>query len=361
MVAMDTASRMEGNIPKPPAADGSPATASQSTSSSSSMSIEALSVARTSSPPASTTSIILAMATGLFLLVVGFQLAGAFGAFAGVLLAGVVYALGPHVPVERMLALYRAQPLLPGQGASLQDIATTLSMRAGLTNPPAIAVVPSLASGAFAVGSSEQSAILVTEGLLRRHSMPEIAAIFAHEIAHILASDTKFFALADTVTRLAQLVFYAAVAAVLVNGLLWLAAEPLLPWLPIALMFAAPLLSSLLQLLMPRAHDLAADRLAASLMGDRALIVKVAAAASTQCGTFLDDLRLPVPQRRVPLPSPLRAHVDGPVRARRLAAEPHLGSAPYPPLHVADGPLVSLAGVGPVEMRPRDRWPGVWF
>lgn len=361
MAAVDTASRTEGSLPTPPAAVGSPDGPSQSLPSSSAMPTEALPVAHASGPRSSTTSTILALATGVFLLVVGLQLVGAFGAFAGMLLAGAVYAFGPHVPVERMLALYRAQQLLPGQVASLHESAAALSGRAGLARPPVIAIVPSLASGAFAVGSSEQSAILVTEGLLRRHSIPEIAAIFAHEIGHIRAGDTTTFALADTLTRLAQILFYAAVAALLVNGLLWLAAEPMLAWFPIAMMFAAPLLSSLLQLLMPRAHDLAADRLAAKLTGDRDLIVKLAAAEPTRCGTFLDDLRLPVPQRRVPLPSPLRAHIDGPARARSLAAEPRAETAPYPALRVSDGPLVSLAGVGPVEMRPRDRWPGVWF
>ena len=32
-----------------------------------------------------------------------------------------------------------------------------------------------------------------------------------------------------------------------------------------------------------------------------------------------------------------------------------------PPLDVAEGPRISLVGVGPIEMRPRYRWPGVWF
>jgi heat shock protein HtpX len=32
-----------------------------------------------------------------------------------------------------------------------------------------------------------------------------------------------------------------------------------------------------------------------------------------------------------------------------------------PAIHVADEPLLSLFGAAPIVMRPRYRWPGVWF
>ena len=64
------------------------------------------------------------------------------------------------------------------------------------------------------------------------------------------------------------------------------------------------------------------------------------------------------PARRVPLPSMLRCPPPLAARVARLNA---LEAPPMPPLDIAEGPRISLVGVGPIEMRPRYRWPGVWF
>jgi heat shock protein HtpX len=75
-------------------------------------------------------------------------------------------------------------------------------------------------------------------------------------------------------------------------------------------------------------------------------------------GTLTEDLIPPVPARRVPQPSMLRCPPRLEGRIARLHA---LDAPPMPPLDVAEGPRISLVGVGPIEMRPRYRWPGVWF
>ena len=75
-------------------------------------------------------------------------------------------------------------------------------------------------------------------------------------------------------------------------------------------------------------------------------------------GTPLDDLLPPVPARKVPLPSMLRYP---PPSDRRIARLNTFQAPPMPPLDNAEGPRISLIGVGPIEMRPRYRWPGVWF
>jgi heat shock protein HtpX len=50
-----------------------------------------------------------------------------------------------------------------------------------------------------------------------------------------------------------------------------------------------------------------------------------------------------------------------PPAERRIALLNALQAPPMPPLDIAEGPRISLIGVGPIEMRPRYRWPGVWF
>lgn len=303
---------------------------------------------------------LLVVPSAAYLTLCATVLLGPAGLAIGAMASLAIAILGPRISADTMLTLYRAEPLGPGQGASLREIIAALSTRAELAEPPALAIVPSLAAGVFACGSGRRRALLITEGLLRRQSLPEIAALAAHEIAHMKAGDLPLFSLADATTRVAQAMFYLGVVLVAASGVLWLVGEAPLALLPIVLLLLAPALSSQLQLRLPREHDLAADLLAARLIGDRSLVAQLAAASPTVCGSPIDDLRLPVPQRRVPLPSPLRAHTDGPSRAQTVltTAEPH---SPLPPLQLKDGPLISLVGLGPVEMRPRDRWPGLWF
>jgi heat shock protein HtpX len=76
-------------------------------------------------------------------------------------------------------------------------------------------------------------------------------------------------------------------------------------------------------------------------------------------GRFWEDILPPVPGRRVGYPSLLRSHPPTEERVRRLVS---LSAKPMPaPMVVVDKPMISLVGFGPIEMRPRYRFPGLWF
>jgi heat shock protein HtpX len=70
-------------------------------------------------------------------------------------------------------------------------------------------------------------------------------------------------------------------------------------------------------------------------------------------------MMLPVPARRIPQPSLLRSHPSTEERIARLRAIQ--GREMLPQLSITEEPMVSLIGVGPIAMRPRYRWTGVWF
>jgi heat shock protein HtpX len=94
------------------------------------------------------------------------------------------------------------------------------------------------------------------------------------------------------------------------------------------------------------------------MTGDPLGLASAISRLETSTGSFYDDLIPPVPARRVPQPSMLRCPPPAEQRIDRLRA---LEAPPMPPLDIEEGPRVSLVGVGPIEMRPRYRWPGVWF
>jgi heat shock protein HtpX len=115
---------------------------------------------------------------------------------------------------------------------------------------------------------------------------------------------------------------------------------------------------TLLQLALSSAREIDADRAAALLTGDSLGVASAVSRLDPIPGQALDDLMPPVPARKVPLPSMLRYP---PLSDRRIARLNAFQAPPMPPLDIAEGPRISLIGVGPIEMRPRYRWPGVWF
>jgi heat shock protein HtpX len=126
----------------------------------------------------------------------------------------------------------------------------------------------------------------------------------------------------------------------------------------VLLLILAPALMSLLQLGLSRTREIEVDRAAALLTGDPLGLASAVSRLDALPGTPLDDLIPPVPARKVPLPSVLRYP---PPADRRIARLNAFQVPPMPPLDIAEGPRISLVGVGPIEMRPRYRWPGVWF
>jgi heat shock protein HtpX len=125
------------------------------------------------------------------------------------------------------------------------------------------------------------------------------------------------------------------------------------------LLYLAPTLGSLLQLSLARAREFDADLFGASLTGDPAGLASALQHTERLQGTLWEDMMLPVPGRRIPVPSVLRTHPPTEARIRRLRELEHAHLPP--PIEVPEEPMVSLAGLGPGTMRPRLRFPGVWF
>src|SRR6476661_108303 len=107
-----------------------------------------------------------------------------------------------RISPKMVLGLYRARPLTPEELPQVQRIIRELAKRADLPSVPHLYHVPSRMPNAFAVGSRDDSALAITEGLLRSMNLRQIAGILAHEISHIRSGDLRVMALADVLSRL---------------------------------------------------------------------------------------------------------------------------------------------------------------
>ena len=76
-------------------------------------------------------------------------------------------------------------------------------------------------------------------------------------------------------------------------------------------------------------------------------------------GRFWEDLMFPVPGRHIPSPSVLRTHPDTEDRINRLLSLDI--RTQHPPITVVEEPMITMIGAGPSTLRPRHRWPGIWY
>ena len=209
---------------------------------------------------------------------------------------------------------------------------------------------------AFSAGTPQSSAIAVTEGLLRRLTMREIAGVLAREISHIAFGDLTV--LAHRRPRHAaprRLMYYAGLALAALNLYRLLIGDELVSWWSVALLVLAPALLNLLQLSLSRTREFEADRAGALLTGDPLGLASAISRLEASTGTVADDLIPPVPARKVPQPSMLRcppplrpAHCPPP--CARSAADAAAGHR-RGPAHLArrrrtdrDAPALPLAG-----------------
>jgi heat shock protein HtpX len=285
---------------------------------------------------------------------------GATGLIAAIIMMILMFIAARSTPPELIMRAYRATPVTEQFGAQLSHIVKVLTERAGLPATPSLYIIPSLTLNAFATGSRERSAVAITEGLLRKLTMKELAAVLAHEVSHIKNNDLGVMAIADIASRLVQGMSYFAVLLAVLNSLNMLVnGESVVSWLAVVILYLAPLLSSLLQLGLSRAREYDADLEAAQLTGNPSWLSSALLRLERHTGVFWEDLTMPVPGRKVPQPSVLRSHPTTENRIARL--EEMAVPSNLPPILIREEPFVSIVSASLIEMRPRYRFPGIWF
>jgi heat shock protein HtpX len=215
---------------------------------------------------------------------------------------GVPAPGGLPISPDAMRQRFGARLLHPSEMPALFQMVEAICRRARLPRLPDLYLLPDRSSmNAYALGGPEHSAITLTEGLLTGMTRAEIAAILAHEIAHIRNDDGWAMSLATGLHR--------AIAVSSITGLMSLPSAPMgfaHSHSPLAMVLhAAPALGELLYLALSRIRELDADALALELTDD-----------PTALATALEKLErhhsraheMPVPAVDDSLSSYLRSH-----------------------------------------------------
>ena len=300
-------------------------------------------------------SVVLIGGLGLLMSVCAWILWGWIGLLYVLIATAMTILLGPRMAPEMVMRMYRARPVDRRRGGPLVRLVEELARRAELPAVPNLYVVPSAALNAFAVGRPDDASIAVTEGLLRRLSLREVAGVMAHEISHVRNNDLWIMGLADTFSRLTQLMSWVGIVLLVLTLLV---GQAVVPWQAAVLLYLAPTVGSLLQLGLSRAREYDADLEGAQLTGDPTALASALDKLERYQGRFWEDMLMP--GRRIPQPSLLRSHPPTAERVRRLL---ELRRPELPPLRLPSGMSADELLHGFVAMRPgpRYRWPGVWY
>ncbi len=207
------------------------------------------------------TGVLLAGMTALFL-GAGFLLGGEAGMAVALAIALATNALAYWNSDRLVLSLYGAREVDERSAPELAGLVRSLASGAGMPMPR-VYIVDSDQPNAFATGRNpENAAVAATSGLLRLVSRQELAAVMAHELAHIRNRDTLIMTVTATL---------AGALSMLANFALFFGGNrnnPLGFVGSLLAMLLAPVAAMLVQSAVSRAREFAADEEGARICGN---------------------------------------------------------------------------------------------
>jgi heat shock protein HtpX len=208
------------------------------------------------------TSFLLAAMTGL-MMGVGFLIGGPVGTVLALGLAVAINAFSYWNSDKLVLRMQNALPVDGARAPKLKNLVEMLARNAGIPTPK-LYIIQSDQPNAFATGRSPRhGAVAVSKGLLANLTHEEVAAVIAHELAHIRSRDTLTMTitatLAGAISMLAQFgLFFGGRSSNNPLGLIG----------TLAMVFLAPMAAMVVQMAISRTREYEADRDGAEISGN---------------------------------------------------------------------------------------------
>jgi heat shock protein HtpX len=207
------------------------------------------------------TALLMAAMTALFM-GIGLLLGGEAGLVIALVLAAALNLWTWWNSGDAVLRMYGAREVDPASAPDLVGMVHRLADDAGMLRPR-VFIIDTDQPNAFATGRNpENGAVAATSGLLRALSREEVAAVMAHELAHIRNRDTLIMTVTAT---------FAGAISLIANFALLFGGDRERPMGLIgtlALMILAPLAATLVQMAISRAREYEADRAGAEICGN---------------------------------------------------------------------------------------------
>lgn len=214
------------------------------------------------------TALLLAAMTGLFL-AVGFALGGEQG-----MLIAFAVALGLNVfsywnSDKLVLRMHGARQVTPEEAPNFHAMVAELARRADMPMPK-VYVIENPQPNAFATGRNpENAAVAATTGLFDVLDSDEVAAVMAHELAHVKNRDTLIMTVTATIAgAIGMLANFAMLFGQNRDG------RGMGPIPTLLMMILAPMAAMLVQMAISRSREYEADRVGGEIVGDPRLLAR---------------------------------------------------------------------------------------
>ena len=207
------------------------------------------------------TMLLLAAMTAL-LMGLGFTVGGPRGAIIALVVAAAMNLFTYWNADKIVLRMHNAREVDAASAPQIYGIVHNLALRAGLPMPR-VFLIDSPHPNAFATGRNpENAAVAVTTGLLGLLERDEVAAVLAHELAHVKNRDTLVMTMTATI---------AGAISMLANCGLFFRGGDDRGGNVVAMILAvivAPFAAMLVQLAISRTREYGADRIGAEMCQD---------------------------------------------------------------------------------------------
>ncbi|WP_295045246.1 zinc metalloprotease HtpX [uncultured Paracoccus sp.] len=211
----------------------------------------------------------------------GWMLGGQGGAVIALLLAGGMNVFSWWNSDKMVLRQQGAVELSPQQGGDLYAMTADLARRADLPMPK-LYLLQTEQPNAFATGRNpENSAVAVTQGLVRSLSRDEIAGVIAHELAHIKHRDTLTMTvtatMAGAIAMMGNMLMFSGGRSDRGGGIGAILA-----------MIFAPMAAMMVQMAISRAREFEADATGAQISGQPQALASALQKIAHQAGRTLN-------------------------------------------------------------------------
>ncbi len=198
---------------------------------------------------------------------VGYVWGGPVGATIALLISLVMNFVTFWWSDRIVLAIYRARPVDPSDNPRLYAIVEDLAREVHLPTPK-VYVIPSEAPNAFATGRGpHHAAVAVTEGLLRIMDDDELAGVIGHELGHVRNRDILTGTVVASVVGAISWISIMARWAMIFGGGRRSSRDSGNAIALLAIAILAPILALILQAMISRRREFAADRAGAENAG----------------------------------------------------------------------------------------------
>ena len=209
------------------------------------------------------TAMLLAFMTALFM-GVGYMIGGSGGMMIAFLIAAGMNLFSYWNSDKMVLRMHNAVEVDQNNAPEYYAIVRDLAARAGLPMPKTY-LIQNPQPNAFATGRNPQNAaVAATTGLLERLSHEEVAAVMAHELAHVQNRDTLTMTitatLAGAISMLGNFAFFFGGNRDNNNPFGFVGV--------LVAMIVAPLAAALVQMAISRTREYSADRRGAEICGN---------------------------------------------------------------------------------------------